>query len=175
MEQHIIQFFSNLLGIPYDAAEGGIVVVLILFILYMLKVLLDVIKLLRNADKRDDKQTELEQTLVKFAMQTLSSYNENKEVLKEIGTTINNNTNAIDRVGTVLTNIQGAFTQITDGLDANTSALQEVKNNLIKTSKTSVIIKDVAGNEMIRFVAEPDEEGNLVVSFRSLVESSEQG
>ncbi len=56
---------------------------------------------------------------------------------------------------------------MTEKTEKNAPILEQIKSNMLKTSKTTVIIKDSSGEVVTTLTAEPDEDGNLVVQFSS--------
>lgn len=178
-----IQFLAQQLGISVDTAEGSLVVLALMLVLYLLKAMGNLVGLLKSFNERDEKrseleekQTKLEQTLAELAMRSLNSYDASIKTVEE-------NNKAIQQVVEVLKGMEGAFPAfvgemkyVTEGLKLLTEktesaqpVLNEIKDNLIKTSETPVVIKDIEGNVMLKFTAKPDEDGVLVVQFSSLV------
>jgi hypothetical protein len=166
----LIQFLSDILGIPYDTVEGSVATLTFLFCAFLLRLLWD-------ASKRDNKQVDLEQMLARLAVRSLDSYDANT-------TTIEKNTAAIEEVVAVLKDMGTSFTScveemahVVEGLNILTRQAQEnqpvlelIKDSLIKTSETIFVIKDTEGNVVTKFTAKPDAEGNLVVQFSSLMD-----
>lgn len=173
----LIKFLSDTLGIPYNTAEGGVAVAALFIVVYLLKVLYELIKLLRSADKRDVQQTNLETTLAQLAVRSLNSYDENMKTIQSLETTLAENTQTITKVGNLLEKMSASFGEMTDELknvvggikiltehsEHAKPILDDIKNNLLKTSKTDIIVMDMDDVIIARFSAEPDGEGNLVV------------
>jgi len=59
----------------------------------------------------------------------------------------------------------GGIRVLTEHSENAKPILDDIKNNLLKTSKTTIIVEDIDGEVIARFTAEPDEEGNLVVKI----------
>lgn len=164
MEQ-LIQFLSNMLGIPYDTVEGSIATLAFLLCAFLLKLLWD-------SSKRDNKQVDLEQTLAQLAIRSLNSYDASIQKIEENTQAINNIGELLKSMGTSfgemtneLKNVVGGIKVLTEHSENAKPILDDIKNNLLKTSKTTIIIQDLDGEVIAQFTAEPDGEGNLVVKI----------
>lgn len=159
----LIKFLSDLLGVPYTAVEGSIATLFALVCVFLFRMLWD-------ASRRDNKQVDLEQTLAQLAIRSLNSYDASIQKIEENTQAINNIGELLKSMGTSfgdmtneLKNVVGGIRVLTEHSENAKPILDDIKNSLFKTSKTTIIVEDVDGEVIARFTAEPDDEGNLVV------------
>jgi hypothetical protein len=163
----LIQFLADSLGLEYATVEGSVATLFFLLFLFTLK-------LLYAASKRDDKQINLETTLADLAMNAVQSYQNNTQTIKEISEVLGGMKTSFNDLVSELKNVVIEVQNISDNNTKTGPVLEEIKANLIKTSKTVVVIKDAEDNILAKLTAEPDEEGQLVVRFNSTAEVDEQ-
>ena len=169
-----IRFLSETLGIPYTAVEGSVATMAFLLCAFLLKLLWD-------ASKRDNKQVDLEQMLAQLAIRSLDSYDANTKTIEKNTETIQEVVKVLGEMGISFASYVGEMKFVVEGLklltiktEEATPVLEQIKDNLIKTSKTTVIVKDSSGNILTTLTAEPDEDNNLVVQFSPVVDDNER-
>jgi len=168
-----IQFLSETLGIPYNTVEGSVATLAFLLCAFLLKLLWD-------SSKRDNKQVDLEQTLAQLAVRSLNSYDANTKTIEENTAAIQQVVKVLEDMGVSFAGFVGEMKHVVEGLEVLTKKteqhqpiLEEIKDNLLKTSVTVVLVKDTEDNIIARLTASPDENGQLVVKFNSTTDTGE--
>lgn len=171
---NIVRELAKYLGVDPTVVESTLVSVMFVIVLWLLK-------LLYEASKRDDKQLVLEQTLAKIAADSIAesrllrqAFDNNATALACLTADIKTSFGAlVEELKTVVQGISGIKLEIQEQSTEAAAILKELQGNLLKTSETTVVVKDSEDNIIAKFTATP-ENGVLVVRFSS-TEEKENG
>ena len=162
----IVDIVSEITGLSSQVSESITVVILIGLLFLSWRIILFIARTLFFVSKadseQDTKELEFRQRLLELSA---NQYEDNKclrEAYQKNLLVIEEHTEVLKGMKTLLTNFNENMEVLGTHVETATIKLEDIKNSLFKTSKTTVVIKDSLDGVMLEFTVAP-EDGKLVV------------
>lgn len=174
IDQQVVEMLAGLLGISYDTAESSVIVLVVLF---SLKVIIGLINLLKSKETQDVQQNNIQEKLIELLSNSLLSQQKTADAIEANSAVLRTNSDNSQKIADILQSVSGSLdafaaelkvvggkiTVLSEQVEKNPT-LDEIKGNLLKTSKTPIVIKNSSGEIIATLVIEPDNEtGELVI------------
>jgi hypothetical protein len=171
MGSELVDLVSKILGIDNAQAEAGVFFVGIVLSLWLLRIVGNLVQIVLNDRRRDDVQDGLSKDLISLVHRSYQgfenlqkSYEQNTQIIERV-------TGVLTEVRDVLDKLSGDVKVLVGDVEQHHTievAYEDIKENLLKTSETKVIIRDADEQLAAEFTITP-EEGALVIRFSSLL------